>query len=98
MKQISDGPTATFSCIVPLIQKQGINLINSNIYVNYGPPGTVCLKGTIIQVKQRLGSTINITNYSTLCVSSILCLLILTIFERFYYSPHFFPIRTCTYA
>ena len=98
MKQIAEGPTATFSCIVPLIQKQCINLINSNIYINYWPPGTVCLERTIIQAKQRMGSTISITNYSTISISSILWVLILTIFEIFDCSPLLFPIKTCKYA
>lgn len=35
MKQIADGPNTSYSFIVLLIQKQFINFLDSNIYINY---------------------------------------------------------------
>ena len=69
----------TFTFIILLIQKQCINFINSEIYIDYWPSGTVSLKKTTIHANKRMGADKSVGTkhnryYSTdesLCISSI---------------------------
>ena len=78
------------------IRRQYINLMNSNIYINYWLP-CYSMSGR----NNNLGTGKKHNNYckrlETFYISLILCLLLLTIFGEFVCGPHLLVISTCKY-